>query len=520
MEALAVAHLARSLALATRPATMTREFLGAAVEAHGLQGACCYRCDITGDRLSPVAAVNLPEHELPSLDMAELDNPLVYCLRQGKPCLVDNMAALVDVGKSFDALRQRWPSAPALLVVALKGAQSQPWGVVALLGAHATLRAWQADPVWNALGDMHQHLLARLSEQMAAEESYRYEHVVKRKLEADKSTSRARRLLSAEFVGESAAARRIRDDMLRLADSSLSTLVTGETGAGKDHAAWLIHQASSRGGAFVPVNCAAIPKDLIEAELFGSTRGAYTGANQARTGLVAEAHGGTLFLDEIGDMPLLLQGTLLRVLNEKKYRPVGSTKERESDFRLICATHQPLPQLIREGRFREDLYFRIRQQQLHLPPLRDRPEDIGVMAAHVLLQYNREQRSHIPGFAAPAIALLRQQPFPGNVRELRSLVLAAAERTAAGDMVSAQTVQSLLTCEEAPTAITDAALRDLLGTAYLPEAVDAFERLMIGGRLRQLRGSRAKAAQSLGIPKRTLAYKCLKWNLDSETDTP
>jgi sigma-54-specific transcriptional regulator len=281
----------------------------------------------------------------------------------------------------------------------------------------------------------------------------------------------------------------------------------------------LIHQSSTRGGPFVPVNCAAIPKELIEAELFGTTRGAFTGATQARSGLVAEAHGGTLFLDEIGDMPLALQGTLLRVLNEKKYRPVGATKERESDFRLICATHQPLPQRIREQQFREDLYYRIRQQSLHLPPLRERAEDIPAIAAHVLLQHSRAHHVRVAGFTDTALTWLRSQTFPGNVRELRNLVLAAAEHTGQGKAIDVATMQALMAPSDLPPARDTPPLQALLSMTDLTEAVDSFERLMIGDRLRQLNGSRSQTAQSLGIPKRTLAYKCRKWNLDRETDS-
>lgn len=519
MDAVAVAQLVRAMAMATHPTALSQAFLDDIVPIGKWEGACCYRRNAAGDRLLPLTSVMPISGELPLLDTNELDNPVVYCLNSGEPCHVDDMARLVGVGESFDALREHSPSALALLALPLKTTRQEMVGVLVFFGTSRALRTLQAEPLWQALLDTHERLFARLSDMVSTEENIHYERTVRRKLEADRGDHRAKRLLASEFVGESAITRHIRGDMLRLADSDLSTLITGETGSGKDHAAWLIHQASTRGGPFVPVNCAAIPKELIEAELFGNTRGAFTGATQTRSGLVAEAHGGTLFLDEIGDMPLALQGTLLRVLNEKKYRPVGATKERESDFRLICATHQPLPRRIREGQFREDLYYRIRQQSLHLPPLRERADDIPAIATHVLLQYNRAHHAHVAGFSDAALAWLRCQALPGNVRELRNLVLAAAERTGQGKPIHIEIVQALMAPSDMQTTHDIAPLQGLLSMTDLTAAVDTFERMMIGDRLRQLNGSRSQAAQSLGIPKRTLAYKCRKWNLDREMDS-
>ncbi|MBF8677655.1 MULTISPECIES: sigma 54-interacting transcriptional regulator [Pseudomonas] len=523
MEALQIARLAGEMAATTQLERLAQIFLSAAVQAHGLEQGLCFQRDAEGGWLQPLASTSasLAVEELPAIDLGEQDNPLVYNLLAGQPCQIDDVLQLVAVGDSFDALRARLPSRAGLLAMPLLDACQQAQGVLVWVGGPDDLHAWRADPVWQALTAMYAGLFARLRERMAADRSARYEHSVRKAREAEQGRARAVRLLAAEFVGSSAAARRVREEMVNLADSHLSALITGETGAGKDHAAWLIHQASARAGKFVPVNCAAIPKDLIEAELFGSTRGAFTGATQARIGLVAEADGGTLFLDEIGDMPLELQSRLLRVLNEKKYRPVGATDERASDFRLICATHQPLPQMVRDGRFREDLYFRIRQLNLHLPALRERIEDVAPLVAHALLQHNRERQAHVAGIEPDALRLLEAHTFPGNVRELRSLVLAAAERTGNGEAICAESVSALMMYFEPPLAVptdnqddADALVQQLLATDNLPEAVDAFERMMIDIRMRQLDGSRSRAALSLGIPKRTLARKCQQWNLD------
>ncbi|MBN3824859.1 AAA domain-containing protein [Burkholderia sp. Ac-20384] len=521
MDTVGAVLLAREWAQAGTLASLAGGWLRAACDGTGIALALCYWRERAGDRLLPLAQARTANvGALPAISLRELDNPLVYCLNSAQPCHIARLDTLVEVGASFDTLREQLGVRAALLVLPIPGARDQVVGIFALFGDDAALRAWYADPAWQELTTLHHVLSARLQAASGANLAETQQQSVDRCHELEHGRARASRLLAAEFVGVGSVARSLRDDMLRLADSSLSLLLTGETGSGKDHAAWLIHQASSRHGKFVPVNCAAIPKDLIEAELFGSTRGAYTGATQARTGLVAEAHGGTLFLDEIGDMPLALQGTLLRLLNEKKFRPVGATREQASDFRLICATHRALPALVRDGAFREDLYFRIRQRVLRLPALRERPEDIPALVTHVLLQYNRESQGNVAGISASALARLQAHTFPGNVRELRSLVLAAAERTAPGRHLRGDLLADLgehvpAVQNEPPSAIAST-LQQLMHTDDLRGALICFERLVVEERLRQVDGSRREAALSLGIPKRTLARKCQEWNLNGE----
>ncbi|WP_420212827.1 sigma 54-interacting transcriptional regulator [Burkholderia aenigmatica] len=521
MDTVEAVLLARELAQANTLASLAGAWLRAACNGTGVEQALCYWREPAGDRLLPIARARVTDAVvLPAISLHELDNPLVYCLTSARPCHITQLDTLVEVGVGFDALRMHLAARAALLVLPIVGPQHEIAGIFALSGNDAALRAWHTDPVWQALTTLHHALLARLQALSGAHLAETQQQSADRLRELEHGRARAARLLAAEFVGVSSIAQRLRDDMLRLADSSLSLLITGETGSGKDHTAWLIHQASARQGRFVPVNCAAIPKDLIEAELFGATRGAFTGATQARTGLVADAHGGTLFLDEIGDMPLELQGTLLRLLNEKKFRPVGATREQASDFRLICATHRPLPTLVRDGAFREDLYFRIRQRVLHVPSLRERPEDIPALVTHVLLQYNRECQSNVTGISTGALARLQAHAFPGNVRELRSLVLAAAERTTPGKPIRGDLLADLgdhlPVASSTPPSPMTSTLQQLVHTDNLRDALIRFERLVVGERLRQVDGSRREAALSLGIPKRTLARKCQEWNLNGE----
>jgi len=514
MNVLDAVVLARELVEATDASVLTARFLGEACASAGAPDGFCYWRNATGDRIEPIACVAHNAATLPAISLEEMDNPLIYSLLSGKATHVERMSSLVGMGPGYERLRGDHTTNHALLVLPLSDPQRRTQGVMALVGGDRLLRAWRDDSVWQAFARLHELLLIRLQSQQVAGDGARQINEAGQRRDIDQGRSRAARLLAAGFIGEGRIALRLREQMLRAADSSLALLITGETGSGKDHAAWLIHQASPREGKFVAVNCAAIPKDLIEAELFGAARGAYTGATQARAGLVAEAHGGTLFLDEIGDMPMALQGTLLRLLNEKRFRPVGATREQSSDFRLMCATHRPLPELVREGAFREDLFFRIRQQVLNIPPLRERPEDINALVTHILLQYNRESKSRVTGISPGGLSRLKRHAFPGNVRELRSLVLAAAERTPPGKPIDDDVLAEVEESLPRPMAHLHsyAILDDLLHTRDLPAAVKAFERLLINERLRQIGGSKREAAMSLGLPQRTFARKCMDLN--------
>lgn len=208
-----------------------------------------------------------------------------------------------------------------------------------------------------------------------------------------------------------------------IAASDASVLIQGESGTGKELLAQAIHQASARGNKpFVAINCAALPEALLESELFGHSKGAFTGATRDHQGLIKNAHGGTLFLDEIGDMPLAIQVKLLRALQERVIRPVGSTEQISIDIRLICATHKNLHEAMLANQFREDFYYRINVVSLEIPPLTARREDIALLANHFLTNLNKKYQKKLNGFAAEALETLLAAPWPGNVRQLQNII--------------------------------------------------------------------------------------------------
>ena len=290
------------------------------------------------------------------------------------------------------------------------------------------------------------------------------------------------------------------DDLLRqarlVADSDASVLIYGESGTGKELLARAIHRASPRAEKpFVAVNCGAIPGDLLESELFGHARGAFTGAVQAHKGLFQTADGGTLFLDEIGDMPLPLQVKLLRVLQEGEVRPVGATQSIPVDVRVISATHRDLDAHRVSGQFREDLYYRLNVVSLHLPPLSERREDIPLLATYILRKLAERYRKSVPTLAPDAMALLVAAPWPGNVRQLVNLLEQAVALTPT-TVIPASLVQNALK-------------EDASALVPFEEARKSFERDYLV-RLLKITGGNVTQAAQLAKRNRTEFYKLLQ----------
>ena len=319
------------------------------------------------------------------------------------------------------------------------------------------------------------------------------------------------------LIGRSRAMQDVYRMITRVLRNDLTVLVTGESGTGKELVAEAIHQLGSRRtGPFVAVNMAAIPHELLESELFGHERGAFTGAHSQAIGKFEQANGGTLFLDEIGDMPAEAQTRLLRALQSGRIRRVGGRQEIRVDVRIVAATNRNLAPMIADGRFREDLFYRLNVVPIHLPPLRERREDIGALARHFLGQA-REEGLPQHTLADEAVVVLSDHDWRGNVRELRNVVFRLA-LMARDEVITAELVEDLLprtapAGEGSEGSAIERALEDWLvstrpaaGTVY-HEALSVFERPLIEHALRETQGNQVKAAQLLGINRNTLRKK-------------
>jgi DNA-binding NtrC family response regulator len=309
------------------------------------------------------------------------------------------------------------------------------------------------------------------------------------------------------MVGESASFRAAVAMAEKIAPSDLPILVTGENGTGKELLARSVHQSSRRkDGPFVAVNCGALPENLLESALFGHVRGSFTGATRDHKGLFAEAHGGTIFLDEVGDMPPPLQVKVLRALEAGEILPVGADRPKNVDLRAISATHQDLLKLQREGRFREDLYWRLKGAELRLPPLRERVSDIALLAKHFL-----NQSAHLASdgraklLSDAALEALQQHQWPGNLRELRHEMQRAA--VLAGDRREIQPEDLSFTGAER------SAPAGGHGGSSLQSKVEALERREIEAALQQFNNNRTHAAAALGLSRQGLLKKIERYGL-------
>lgn len=317
-----------------------------------------------------------------------------------------------------------------------------------------------------------------------------------------------RKFSLGEVVGSSAALQRAIEQVRSVATSNATVLLLGETGTGKELFAQMIHQASPRAkGPFMAVHCAAIPANLLESELFGHEKGSFTGANERRVGRFESADGGTLFLDEIGEIDATTQIKLLRFLETRSVERLGSHKQIPLDLRLVCATNRDLQQMVKEGKFREDLYYRLSVVPLRMPPLRERQDDIPLLLAHYLKRFATENGLTEARLSADALAALARYPWPGNIRELRNTcenlaVLRAGKVLTAADLDPRYTQ---------PAAVTGAVRPVLPAASGGMFDKEQNEKELLKQALASAEGNRTKAAELLGISRRTLHRKLLQW---------
>ncbi|PVY77666.1 sigma-54-specific transcriptional regulator [Tamilnaduibacter salinus] len=493
-------------------------------EAFGVSRSWLFELDASGrDLVCPALTGET------TLACDDFRHPMAHVIRSDAARVVRTADRVRYEHPVLDTMLDALAPGESLWLSPVRVEQGSVLGVLALAGDPGSWEGLTGQPLFQGFlrllaGHWRQHLDRhdRLWQQRLLHRSLAH-------LKDSESDRRKNEQLAATLIGHSRAMADLRSQIVRAAGTQLSVLIQGETGCGKDLVARGLHDFSQRAdGPYVVVNCAAIPDSLLESELFGHTKGAFSGADRAREGLLAQADGGTLFLDEIGDMPMALQSKLLRVLETQRFRPLGGQTEQRSDFRIVAATHQPLQSLIRENRFRRDLYYRLSQFPVKVTPLRERGEDLEALSRAFITAYREREGSGPLGISSQALRFLSGYRFPGNVRELRNVIEFACIQAADGADVQAEDLRLDMMApvpgeDDDETGEGDA---DLLCPGLPPlheiddlrEAARAFEAAIISARLRQYQGNRAQAAESLGLPKRTLAHKCQKFNVTLEAD--
>ena len=334
------------------------------------------------------------------------------------------------------------------------------------------------------------------------------------------------------LIGHSAAIQSLRQTIQKIARSQAPVFIHGESGTGKEVVANLVHKLSNRSqGPFVAINCGAIPTELMESELFGHKKGSFTGANQDKQGLLQAADGGSLFLDELAELPLSMQVKLLRAVQEKKIRPIGGDQEIAVDFRIISATHQNLEQLVQQGQFRQDLFFRIHVMDLYLPPLRERGEDILLLAQHFIEKISQEWQISAKTLTPAAQDFLLTQNFPGNVRELRNIMERALTLCDSEQIdiehLQGSNARNLRILLEKPVSPVEAVPVDLHSTNMsrqslpregLEQHLENIEKQILLDALNLTHWNRTLAAKKLGMSFRSLRYRLKKFGLDTEDE--
>ncbi|MCR6651076.1 MAG: sigma-54 dependent transcriptional regulator [Cellvibrionaceae bacterium] len=328
---------------------------------------------------------------------------------------------------------------------------------------------------------------------------------------------------SSRLIGNSKAIQNLEISIRKLARSQAPVYIAGESGSGKELVARSIHELGPRAhGPFIPVNCGAIPSELMESEFFGHKKGSFTGAHQDKQGLFQAAEGGTLFLDEVADLPLEMQVKLLRAIQEKAVRPVGASAEIKTDVRILSATHKDLAKEVDKGHFRQDLFYRLNVIQLSVPPLRERKEDLPLLAQHILRKLAQEVGVPMPEISADAMEQLRHYEFPGNVRELEN-ILERAFTLCEGNVIKGRDLQLHVTPQPIAAPVkrpAEAGKTDHYARSKEYSSLDEYlaeiERDVILGALETVRWNKTVAARELGITFRSLRYRLQKLGLETD----
>ncbi|MBS0558691.1 MAG: sigma 54-interacting transcriptional regulator [Proteobacteria bacterium] len=516
--------------------------LHAACRIAGAEGGVLYALDLTGRHLVPLASLPLDmasaaEHTLPLYPGGQPDmaDPRTWCAFTGSMAVIEDVPRVHGFDRTAilrrDARGGRRTG--SLIACPLRGNDDITVGVLELVdmrdaagerlgqdGLRALAPVVRAFAYQAAITISNTALLERnrklLAELDAANRELHRENT-RLKHQTISLASRA-----SGIVTQSPAMERVLDMVGKVAESSVPVLVLGETGTGKEMVARMVHAASPRSnGPFIAQNCAALPADLLESELFGYRKGAFTGATANKKGLFEIAHGGTLFLDEIGDMPAGLQTKLLRVLQDGEVRSLGATEGRRFDVRIVAATNVDLRQRVADGRFREDLFYRISVFPVALPPLRERKGDAVLLAEYLLGQMRDAHAKDIAGITPEAAAALDRYPFPGNVRELRNSIERAVILCPPGAAIGlaelpAEIVNHAAAPPEEPPASPSPPTAPPAAEEEGPDLRDSvrrYEAVAIAEALKAHGGNRTRTALALGLSRRTLLEKIARYGL-------
>jgi Nif-specific regulatory protein len=464
-----------------------RSALGTVRSAVGFVNLFLLIAEPDGDTLTLAAGAGISANEFRRLDAKANRSILRQAFENRTPIRIENISEELSLEHVFETSYKLGIVAVPVII------GESNLGVLAATGAST----------------LQQPLLELLASMIA--QSLRVEHAVRgeRQKLRDENTQLKHELKEkydfTHIIGNSNAIKQVYEQVTQVARSNATVLLRGESGTGKEMIANAIHYNSlRRKRPLVKINCAALPETLIESELFGHEKGAFTGADRFKKGRFEMADGGTLFLDEIGDLPLQTQIKLLRVLQEREFERVGGTETIKTNIRLITATNKNLEEAIATGEFRDDLYYRLNVFSIFLPPLRERKSDILLLAEHFLEKYEAEHDKRIRRISTAAIDMLMSYHFPGNVRELENAIERAV-LVCDTNVIHGHHLPPTLQTAEVTGTVTDLSL---------DSAVEAFERDMIQDALKSTKGNIAKAARSLGSTERIVAYKMKKYSID------
>jgi len=500
---------------------LLNHIVSAARQITGAEAGRLYVLDQTKRHLYPEIsqndAVPAPLQAVPSISLFigqqnNMNNICAYSAFSGQLVNISNVYHYsgFDCTDLYDYDQRTGYRSQSLLTVPLRGYANITTGILQLINYHDS-DTQQISPFPNTLENLvkafaSQAAVAIDNAQLIEQNNHLIEmlNATNQQLTAENINLKRKIAHQCRYtlIGDSTPMQQVFNLMEKVLDSDATVLIRGETGTGKELIAAAIHQNSHRHqGPFIAQNCAALPENLLESELFGYKRGAFSGAQKDKKGLIEAADGGTLFLDEIGDMPINLQAKLLRVLQDQKVRPLGALESHKIELRIVTATHRDLETLIKEGQFREDLYYRLNVFPIDLPPLRARKEDLPALLQHFLEEYAERYNKPLQGFSPAAFDMLLHYDYPGNIRELKNIVERAVLLTESGGSILPAHLDKKLMAN--PTQA-----KDVIPTqARLKEIIKIYEKQIIEQYLQTHHWNQTRTAKVLGISRRGLVEK-------------